>query len=193
MEQLTTDPQPEPQPEPHTEPIQTKLEPHTEPIKSKPEPHPEPQPEPIKTESEPQPEPKPEPIKTELEPPREPQPEPIKTKSEPQPERIERKPEPQPEPKPERIETKPEPSTVTDELTRAKEIRHSLERKIIEAQLQNALSRNLLQQRIDGLMPNSYSSPTGCNLICFTACVILLYQSCFTCIMSNGSSLLIST
>ena len=118
-------------------------------------------------------------LTTDLQP--EPQPDPIKTKS-----------EPQPEPKQERIETRPEPTTVTDELTRAKEIRQSLERKIIEAQLQNALSRNLLQQRIDGLMPSSYSSPTGYNLPCLTLCVLLLYQSCSTCIMSNSISLFIS-
>lgn len=66
------------------------------------------------------------------------------------------------------IDPQPEPITVTEELTRAKEICQSLERKIIEAQLQNALSRNLLQQRIDGLMPSSYSSPTGIKS-CFRA------------------------
>ena len=47
------------------------------------------------------------------------------------------------------------------ELAAEKELHQSLEKKVLDAQLQNTLSRNMLQQIVDGLMPSSYASPTG--------------------------------
>lgn len=46
-------------------------------------------------------------------------------------------------------------------VARVREIHQQLERKIMDAQLRHALTRNTLQQQIDSLMPNSYSSPAG--------------------------------
>jgi hypothetical protein len=46
-------------------------------------------------------------------------------------------------------------------VARVREIHQQLERKIMDAQLRHALTRNTLQQQIDSLTPNSYSNPAG--------------------------------
>lgn len=46
-------------------------------------------------------------------------------------------------------------------VARVIEVHQQLERKIMDAQLRHALTRNTLQQQIDCLMPNSYSTPAG--------------------------------